>query len=59
MARRFIHLVERNIRGAVVIYGALGVRQYYDYTETEARRRYIADCKSTFITNQAHARHSG
>ena len=52
MARRFIHLIERNIRGAVVIYGALGVRQYYDYTETEARRRYIADCKSTFITNQ-------
>ncbi len=59
MARRFIHLIERNIRGTVVIYGALGVRQYYDYTETEARRRYIADCKSTFITNQAHARHSG
>lgn len=59
MARRFIHLIERNIRGAVVIYGALGVRQYYDYTETEARRRYIADCKSTFITNQKRARHCG
>lgn len=50
--RQYIHLIERNIRGAVVIYGALNVRQQYDYTESEARRRYIADCKKTFITNQ-------
>lgn len=55
MARRYIHLVERNIRGAVVIYGALGVRQYYDYAENEARRRYIAECRSTFITNQTRS----
>ena len=48
---RYILFIERNIRGAVVIYGALGVRQYYDYSVAEARRRYIADCKSTFITN--------
>lgn len=59
MTRRYIHLIERNIRGAVVIYGALGVRQYYDYTEIEALRRNIADCKRTFITNQARARHCG
>lgn len=59
MTRRYIHLIERNIRGAVVIYGALGVRQYYDYTKSEACRRYIADCKSTFITNQKRARHCG
>lgn len=52
MTQQYIHLIERNIRGAIVIYGALGLRQYYNYTITEARRRYIADCKSTFITNR-------
>lgn len=55
MTRRYIHLVERNIRGAVVIYGALGVRQYYDYSESEARLRYIAECRGTFIANQTRS----
>lgn len=45
MFRGYIYFTERNIRGTIVIYGALGVKQYYDYTETEARKRYIDDCK--------------
>ena len=32
--------VEKNIRGAWVIYGVLGIRQYYDYTKKEAIARY-------------------
>lgn len=28
-----VFAVEKNIRGAWVIYGALGVRQYYGYTK--------------------------
>ena len=37
MARRYIHQIMRNHRGAVIIYGALGVRK----------------CKSTIFTNQS------
>ncbi len=35
-----IFFVEKNIHGAWVIYGALGVRQYYYYTKKEAMRLY-------------------
>ena len=40
-----IGLVERNRYGAVVIYGRIGIRQYYYYTESQARRLYIEECK--------------
>lgn len=35
-----IYLVERNGRGAWVIYGAYGVKQYYGYTKAQALRLY-------------------
>ena len=35
-----INFIERNIHGAWEIHGALGYRQYYDYTEAEAKRLY-------------------
>ncbi len=35
-----IYFVEKNICGAWVIYGALGVRQYYYYSKKEAMCRY-------------------
>lgn len=33
--------MEMNVHGAWVVYGALGVKQYYGYTKEEARRKYI------------------
>lgn len=47
-----IYFMEKNIRGAWVIYGVLGVRQYYYYTKAQARKMYIDEYKSTIITAQ-------
>ena len=40
-----IFFVEKNIRGAWVIYGRLGVKQYYYYTKEQAVELYKAECK--------------
>lgn len=45
-----IFFTERNIRGAWVIYGALGVRQYYGYTKSEAQKKYKEEYKQTHVT---------
>ena len=47
-----IFFMEKNIRGAWVIYGELGVRQYYYYTKAQARKMYIDEFNSTIITAQ-------
>lgn len=44
-----IHLVEKNIHGAWVIYGVVGVRQYYFYTKKQAIALYRAECRRTII----------
>lgn len=44
--------MEKNIRGAWVIYGNLGVRQYYGYTKKESEQKYIEECKNTFTHNK-------
>lgn len=38
--RGIIFFVERNIRGAWVVYGLCGIKQYYGYTRKEAIERY-------------------
>ena len=45
-----IFFMEKNIRGAWVVYGELGVRQYYYYTKAQAKQMYIDEYKSTIIT---------
>lgn len=40
-----VWFVERNIRGAWVVYGIDGIKQYYGYSKAEAVRRYKADCR--------------
>lgn len=35
-----IWMIERNIHGAWVIYGVIGVKQYYYYTKKEAEALY-------------------
>lgn len=42
--QNIIFFIEKNIRGAWVIYGLGGVKQYYGYTKTEAKKKYIEDC---------------
>ncbi len=49
MSKSCIRLVEKNIRGAWVVYGAVGIRQYYGYSKAESIRRYKEECKNTII----------
>ena len=42
-----VWLVERNIHGAWVVYGACGIKQYYYCTKTEAKRKY-KECADVF-----------
>ena len=44
-----IFIVEKNVRGAWVIYGALGVRQYYGYTKQEAIEKYREESNRTLF----------
>ena len=50
--RDIIYLSERNQRGAIVIYGIIGIKQYYYYTEREARHKYIEEARKTILINQ-------
>jgi hypothetical protein len=43
-------MIERNIHGAWIIYGVLGVEQYYYYTKKEAEKRYREEAKRTIFT---------
>lgn len=55
---KIVFMVEKNIHGAWVIYGVLGVRQYYGYTKSEAIKKYREECsgKVFFNENSAEAR---
>jgi len=44
-----IYFVERNIRGAWIIYGLAGVRQYYYYTKRQAIDLYKKECEKIFV----------
>lgn len=52
MLNKLIFFVERNVRGAWVVYGLCGIKQYYGYTRKEAVERYKADCD--IITNRRY-----
>ena len=45
-----VFFVERNHRGAWVVYGATGVKQYYGYTKKQAVQLYKESCN--IITNR-------
>lgn len=47
-----IYLVEKNHRGAWVIYGINGVMQYYDYTKKQAMEMYIQEAESKIFTRR-------
>lgn len=44
-----IFFMERNVRGAWVIYGRLGVRQYYGYSKKQAKEKYLEECKQKIV----------
>lgn len=45
----YIFFSERNKSGAWVVYGRLGIRQYYGYTKAEAEEKYKAECRQKII----------
>lgn len=47
-----VYFAERNIHGAWVVYGGLGIRQYYGYTKKEALRRYKDEYHQKGIENE-------
>lgn len=49
---RIISFMERNVRGAWVIYGAAGIRQYYYYTKVQARKLYIEYFHEHFVVEK-------
>ena len=46
-----IHLMEKNYHGAWVVYGEIGIKQYYGYTKKEARAMYIKESKEKLPYN--------
>ena len=52
MLRGDIWLIEKNIRGAWVIYGKIGIRQYYYYKKHEARKLYLDECRKKIIKRE-------
>lgn len=47
---KYILFVDQNLRGAWVIYGDLGIRQYYYMTKREAMRLYNEECARKVFT---------
>lgn len=43
-----IFFIDRNIRGAWVVYGNEGIKQYYGYTKQQAKEMYQNDNR-TFV----------
>lgn len=41
--------MDRNIHGAIVVYGEIGIKQYYYYSKAEDMRMYKEECKRTIF----------
>lgn len=49
MRKSPIHFMEKNIHGAWVVYGLMGVKQYYYYTKAQARQMYVDEYNKTYF----------
>ena len=49
MINSCILMVDRNIHGEIVVYGEIGIKQYYYYSKAEAIRLYKEECKRTIF----------
>ena len=52
MLKSLIYFMEKNIRGAWVVWGVIGMRQYYYYTKSQAKQMYLDECSKTYFVNQ-------
>lgn len=52
MLKSRIYFMEKNIHGAWVIYGVIGIKQYYYYTKSQARKMYLEECNRTYFVNK-------
>ena len=50
--KSLVYFMEKNIRGAWVVWGVIGMRQYYYYTKAQARQMYLSECSRTYFVNQ-------
>lgn len=48
----YIYFIEQNIHGAWVVYGQIGIKQYYGYTKEQAVEKYKEECKRTVFVNE-------
>jgi hypothetical protein len=46
-----IHFTEKNVHGAWVVYGIMGIRQYYWYTKNQAQSMYRDEYHRTHVEN--------
>ena len=46
---RLIYFTELNLRGAWVVYGRIGIMQYYGYTREQAKKAYKAKCLEKWV----------
>lgn len=47
-----VFFMEKNIYGAWVVYGAMGIRQYIGHTKREAKKKYTDEYNKNHIVNQ-------
>ena len=52
MSKNPIHFMEKNIHDVWVVYGLMGVKQYYYYTKAQARQMYIDEYNKNYFVNQ-------
>ena len=50
--RNCVYFMEKNVHGAWVVYGELGVRQYYYMSRAEAISSYKQEYQNTILVNQ-------
>ena len=50
--QKAIYFTERNTRGAWVVYGVIGIKQYYYYTKTQAQQLYKQEVQNTNFINK-------
>jgi hypothetical protein len=48
---KLIDFVEKNIHGVWVVWGIIGIRQYYYYTKKEAMQRYKEEAQKQVVFN--------
>lgn len=47
-----IYFMEKNIHGAYVVHGIIGIKHYYGYTKKEAYEMYLEEVKNTIIVRK-------